>query len=174
MSEDFPVKADVKVNADLTEASTELVKGTRSGLGMLMEACLGPRIANVKANAQRAEAQGAVDKQLVNAGLARYENGQMVYLTDAANCARFLACSRDQRRVENLSACLEEAAKAIDKDPIFSLPGKDIDLDFLDDCRIKPSAPIPTICVPSGGVSSRESCNSLGNIPGVFWEFCVI
>lgn len=137
MTENFPVTADVKVNADLTEASTELVKGTRSGLGMLMEACIGPRIANVKANAQRAEAQAAVDKQLVNAGLARYENGQMVYLTDAANCARFLACSRDQRRVENLSACLEEAAKAIDKDPIFSLPGKDIDLDFLDDWQDK-------------------------------------
>ena len=74
---------------------------------------------------------------LSRAGLARHENGQMVYLADAANCARFLACSRDQRRVETLSACLEEAAKAIDKDPIFSLPGKDIDLDFLDDWQDK-------------------------------------
>ena len=166
---DIPIK--IKVNADLTEASTELVKGTRSGLGMLVEACLGPRIANVKADAQRAEAQAAVDDQLIRAGLARYENGRVVYLADAAKCARFLACSRDQRRVENLSACLEEAAKAIDKDPIFSLPGKDIDLDFLDDWQDRPSATIPTICVPSGGVSSRVNCNGLEPIPDELWRF---
>lgn len=132
---DIPIK--IKVNADLTEASTELAKGTRSGGGRLLEALCGRRLAKVRADAQRAEAQAAVDDQLIRAGLARYENGQMVYLTDAATCARFLACSRDQRRVENLSACLEEAAKAIDKDPIFSLPGKDIDLDFLDDWQDK-------------------------------------
>lgn len=137
MSEDFPVKADVKVNADLTEATTELAKGTRSGCGIILEALFGRRLAKVRADAQREDAQGAVDKQLVKAGLARHENGQMVYLVDAATCARFLACSRDQRRVENLSVCLEEAAKAIDKDPTFSLPGKDIDLDFLDDWQDK-------------------------------------
>lgn len=132
---DVPIK--VNVNADLTEASTELAKGTRSGGGRLLEALCGRRLAKVRADAQRAEAQAAVDDQLIRAGLARHENGQMVYLADAANCARFLACSRDQRSVENLSACLEEAAKAIDKDPIFSLPGKDIDLDFLDDWQDK-------------------------------------
>lgn len=137
MTEVFPVKADVKVNADLTEATTELAKGARSGFGMIVEACLGSHLANVKADAQRAEAQAATDDQLIRAGLARHENGRMVYLADAATCAQFLACSRDQRRVENLSACLKEAAKAIDKDPIFSLPGKDIDLDFLDDWQDK-------------------------------------
>lgn len=137
MPEDFPIKADVKVNADLTEATTELAKGTRSGGGILLEALLGRRLAKVRADTQRAEAQAATDDQLIRAGLARHESGQMVYLADAATCARFLACSRDQRRVENLSACLEEAAKAIDKDPTFSLPGKDIDLDFLDDWQDK-------------------------------------
>ena len=137
MTENFPVTADVKVNADLTEATTELVKGTRSGCGMILEALCGRRLAKVRADAQRAEAQAAVDDQLIRAGLARHENGQIVYLADAATCARFLACSRDQRRVENLSACLEEAVKAIDEDPTFSLPGKDIDLDFLDDWQDK-------------------------------------
>lgn len=39
--------------------------------------------------------------------------------------------------MENLSACLEEAVKAVDEDPTFSLPGKDIDLDFLDDWQDK-------------------------------------
>lgn len=133
MSENFPVTADVKVNADFTEATTELAKGTRSGCGMILEALCGRRLARVRADAQRAEAQAATDDQLIRAGLARHENGRMVYLADAATCAQYLACSRDQRRVENLSACLKEAAKAIDEDPIFSLPGKDIDLDFLDD-----------------------------------------
>ena len=37
MTENFPVTADVKVNADLTEASTELAGDARSGLGMLMK-----------------------------------------------------------------------------------------------------------------------------------------
>lgn len=133
MSENFPAIADVKVKADLTGATTELAKGIRRGSGIILEALCGHRLAKVRANAQRAEAQAAVDDQLIRAGLARHENGLMVYLTDAANCARFLACSRDQRHVENLSACLEEAVKAIDEDPTFSLPGKDIDLDFLDD-----------------------------------------
>lgn len=137
MPEQFPATADVKVKADLTGATTELAKGIRHGGGIILEALCGPRLAKVRADAQRAEAQAAVDDQLIRAGLARHENGQMVYLTDAANCARFLACSRDQRRVKNLSACLEEAAKAIDKDPTFSLPGKDIDLDFLDDWQDK-------------------------------------
>lgn len=137
MPENFPATADVKVNADFTEATTELAKGTRSGCGMILEALCGRRLARVRADAQRAEAQAAVDDQLIRAGLARHENEQMVYLTDAATCARFLACSRDQRRVENLTACLEEAAKAIDEDPTFSLPGKDIDLDFLDDWQDK-------------------------------------
>ena len=137
MPENFPATADVKVKADLTGATTELAKGIRRGGGIILEALCGPRLAKVRADAQRAEAQAAVDDQLIRAGLARYENGRVVYLADAAKCARFLACSRDQRRVENLSACLEEAAKAIDKDPIFSLPGKDIDLDFLDDWQDK-------------------------------------
>lgn len=137
MPENFPATADVKVNADFTEATTELAKGTRSGCGMILEALCGRRLAKVRADAQRAAAQAAVDDQLIRAGLARHENEQVVYLTDAATCARFLACSRDQRRVENLSACLEEAVKAIDEDPTFSLPGKDIDLDFLDDWQDK-------------------------------------
>ena len=133
MLENFPVKADIKVNADLTKASTEVIKGTRRGLGMLMEFLGGRRIANMKADAQRTKAQAAVDEQLIQAGLARYENGKMVLLTDVANCARYLASFRSQRSVENLSACLEEAGKAIDEDHSFSLQDKDIDLDFLDD-----------------------------------------
>lgn len=133
MLENISIKADVKVNADLTEATTEVVKGTRRGLGTLIKACIGSRIANKNAEAQRVEAQAAADEQLIRAGLARYENGKLVLLTDGANCARFLASSRNQRSVENLSACLKEAGKAIDKAPSFSLPEQYIDLDFLDD-----------------------------------------
>lgn len=128
---ELPVKAEVR--ADLTEAGTELAKGVRGGGSMVMEAFLGRRLADVRAHAERAQAQSAADAELIAAGLARYENGKIVYLADTAACAKFLVLSRDERRAENLAACLDEAAKSIDKDPVFSLPGKDIDPDFLDD-----------------------------------------
>lgn len=129
--EEFPVKAEVK--ADLTEAGTELAKGMRGGGSTLMEALFGRRLAEVRAHAERTQAQSAADARLIDAGLARYENGKIVYLVDTAACAKFLVHSRDERRAENLAACLDEAVKGIDKDPVFSLPGKDIDPDFLDD-----------------------------------------
>lgn len=129
--EEFPVRAEVK--ADLTEAVTELAKGGRSGGSTLLEALFGRRLAEVRAHAERTQAQSAADVELIGAGLARYENGQMIHLADAAACAKFLVRSRDVRRAENLASCLDEAVKAIDKDPLFSLPGKDIDPDFLDD-----------------------------------------
>ena len=129
--EEFPVKAEVR--ADLTEAGTELAKGVRSGGSTLMEALFGRRLAEVRAHAERTQAQSAADARLIDAGLARYENGKIVYLADTAACAKFLVLSRDERRAENLAACLDEAVKGIDKDPVFSLPGKDIDPDFLDD-----------------------------------------
>lgn len=129
--EEFPVKAEVR--ADLTEAGTELAKGVRGGGSMLMEALFGRRLADARAHAERTQAQSAADARLIDAGLARYENGQLVHLADTAACAKFLVRSRDERRAENLAACLDEAVKAIDKDPVFSLPGKDIDPDFLDD-----------------------------------------
>lgn len=129
--EEFPVKAEVK--ADLTEAGTELAKGMRGGGSTLMEALLGRRLAEVRAHAERTQAQSAADARLIAAGLARYENSQLVYLADTAACAKFLVRSRYVRRAENLAACLDEAVKSIDKDPVFSLPGEDIDPDFLDD-----------------------------------------
>ncbi|MDM8215258.1 DUF2806 domain-containing protein [Desulfovibrio piger] len=129
--EEFPVKAEVR--ADLTEAGTELAKGVRGGGSMLMEALFGRRLADARAHAERTQAQSAADARLIDAGLARYENGKIVYLADTAACAKFLVRSRDVRRAENLAACLDEAVKSIDKDPVFSLPGKDIDPDFLDD-----------------------------------------
>ena len=136
---EFPVKAEVR--ADLTEAVTELAKGGRSGGSTLMEALFGRRLAEVRAHAERTQAQSAADAgkipdvihHRIAAGLARYENGGIVYLADTAACAKFLVRSRDERRAENLASCLDEAVKAIDKDPVFSLPGKDIDPDFLDD-----------------------------------------
>ena len=106
MLENISIKADVKVNADLTEATTEVVKGTRRGLGTLIKACIGSRIANKNAEAQRVEAQAAADEQLIRAGLARYENGKLVLLKDGANCARLLASYRNLRSVEFLSDCL--------------------------------------------------------------------
>lgn len=135
MSDISPIRAEIK--ADFTKASTELAQGVRHGSGAILEAILGGRLAKVRADSQRATAQAEVDSQLIKAGLARQEGGNMVYLADAASCARFLVNSRDQRRMENLSACLEEVADAIDIDPTFSLPGKDIDLDFLDDWQEK-------------------------------------
>lgn len=129
--EDFPVKPGI--GANLTEAVTELAKGIRGGGSMLMEALFGRRLAEVRAHAERTQAQSAADARLIDAGLARYENGKIVYLADTAACAKFLVRSRDVRRAENLAACLDEAVKGIDKDPVFSLPGKDIDPDFLDD-----------------------------------------
>lgn len=129
--DEFPVKAEVR--ADLTEAGTELAKGVRSGGSMVMEALFGRRLADARAHAERTQAQSAADAELIAAGLARYENGQLVHLADTAACAKFLVRSRDVRRAENLAACLDEAVKSIDKDPVFSLPGKDIDPDFLDD-----------------------------------------
>lgn len=129
--DEFPVKAEVR--ADLTEAGTELAKGVRSGGSMVMEALFGRRLADARAHAERTQAQSAADAELIAAGLARYENGQLVHLADTAACAKFLVLSRDVRRAENLAACLDEAVKSIDKDPVFSLPGKDIDPDFLDD-----------------------------------------
>lgn len=129
--EDFPVKPGI--GANLTEAVTELAKGIRGGGSMLMEALFGRRLAEVRAHAERTQAQSAADAELIAAGLARYENGQLVHLADTAACAKFLVRSRDVRRAENLAACLDEAVKSIDKDPVFSLPGKDIDPDFLDD-----------------------------------------
>lgn len=129
--EDFPVKPGI--GANLTEAVTELAKGIRGGGSMLMEALFGRRLAEVRAHAERTQAQSAADAELIAAGLVRYENGQLVHLADTAACAKFLVRSRDVRRAENLAACLDEAVKSIDKDPVFSLPGKDIDPDFLDD-----------------------------------------
>lgn len=129
--EEFPVKAEVK--ADLTEAGTELAKGMRGGGSTLMEALFGRRLAEVRAHAERTQAQNAADARLIDAGLARYENGQMVYLADTAACTKFLVLSRDERRAENLAACLDEAVKAINKDSEFFLPGKDIEPDFLYD-----------------------------------------
>ena len=128
---EFPVKAEVR--ADLTEAVTELAKGGRSGGSTLMEALFGRRLADARAHAERTQAQSAADARLIDAGLARYENGQMVHLADTAACAKFLVRSRDERRAENLASCLDETVKAINKDPVFSLPGKNIDPDFLYD-----------------------------------------
>ena len=102
-----------------------------------MEALFGSRLANVRAYAYRAEVQAITDSKLIELGLARFENGHMVYLADATKCAQFLIYSRDQRRVANLSACLDEATKAIDEDPRFVLPDKEIDIDFLDDWQDK-------------------------------------
>ena len=102
-----------------------------------MEALFGSRLANVRAYAYRAEVQAITDSKLIELGLARFENGHMVYLADATKCAQFLIYSRDQRRVANLSACLDEATKAIDEDPRFVLPDKEIDMDFLDDWQDK-------------------------------------
>lgn len=131
MTEFSPVKLELK--ADLTETSTEFSKGICKGVSKLAEAIIGPYLAKIRADNQRTEAQAAADSKLIESGLARFENGRMIYLADTVNCAEFLVSSRDQRRIENLSACLNEAAKAIDEDPTFSSSGKEIEPDFLDE-----------------------------------------
>lgn len=74
---DFPVKADIKVDA--TQALNTLSEGCKGGIGMLLDCFFIKWHAKKKAEASNIEAQAEVDNDLIRHGLARKEKSELRY-----------------------------------------------------------------------------------------------
>lgn len=133
MGENFPVN----VSADLTQATTEAVRGFCGGAHTAWNAAVellwGERISKRRARDKVRQAQAGADTALIQAGYARAdEQGRVAYLASPEACALFLQEKRIPREQRNLAAAIRAAQRAIESDPDFSPPDQQIDPDFLD------------------------------------------